>query len=126
MVRCTPRLQIKLKKRSDPRRKITQLDFAKLKSDPAIAATLRGLVKIKLLNLITLVSASESSEVLPRKKEPQPGWFQDHADTLNPLIDIRNKAMSEVNFAPRRTCYTTVKLRATRKKLSKAVQRMNG
>ena len=47
-VRCNLRLQIKLKKRTDPRSKIAQLDFAKLKSDPAIAANFRGLVKDKV------------------------------------------------------------------------------
>ena len=126
-VRCNLRLQIKLKKRSDPRSKIAQLDFAKLKSDPAIAANFRGLVKDKVTvpnnSCLSLGIKEAATEVLPRKEKPQPGWFQLYADTLNPLIDARNKAMAEVYSAPRRTRSSTLKLRATRKKLSKAIQR---
>ena len=125
-IKCKVKLQLKLKKKSDPRSRMTQLDFSRL-SDPDTAARFCDLVKDKVSeadnSCLSQGMKKAAEEILPKKQKHQPGWFQMHAEILNPLIEARNSAMSNCLSAPKRLRSSTLKLRAARKKLAKAVQK---
>ena len=64
-----------------------------------------------------------AEKVLPDKSKVQPGWFEMYSDTLTPLIQARNNAMSAVFSSSKRLRSNTIKLRLARRKLAKAVHR---
>ena len=125
-IRCKIRLQLKLKKRSNVQTKFHQLDFSQLK-DSSVATNFCNSVEeaITASQNVPLSTAIKNTDekVLPKKPKVQPGWFQMHSDTLTPLIQARNDAMSAAFSSSKRLRSNTIKLRLARKKLAKAVHR---
>ena len=125
-IRCKIRLQLKLKKRSSVQTKFRQLDFSHLK-DSSVATNFCNSVEeaITTSQNVPLSTAIKNTaeKVLPKKPKVQPGWFQMHSDTLTPLIQARNNAMSAAFSSSKRLRSNTIKLRLARKKLAKAVHR---
>ena len=122
-IKCKFRLQLKMKKKTDARSKLVQLDYSKLK-DTDTARMFCNQVKESSKDLTNIELASNmkdaATKVLPKKSKPQPGWFQMYSSSLLPLIDARNSAM-DACFSNKRLRSHTIKLRAARKKLKEAV-----
>ena len=123
-IRCKLRLQLKMKKKTDARSKLTHLDYSGLK-DTDTASMFCLQVKENIISSTnadlesSLKNAAEN--LLPKKSKPQPGWFQMHSTTLQPLIDARNSAM-EACMSSKRLRSQTLRLRNARKNLKKAVE----
>ena len=123
-IRCKIRLQIKLKKKSK-QPKFNQLDFSQLANSSVAANFCNGVESVCADDNVSLSDAIKNTaeKILPKKQKAQPGWFQLHSDTLTPLIEARNSAMSFVFSSSKRLRSNTTKLRTARKNLAKAVHR---
>ena len=122
-IRCKLRLACRLRKKSDLRSKLTCLNYDKL-NDPQTASKFQRRVResigdSKSFTELTATIQQVSQSVLPKREKPYPGWFKDNEETLLPLIETRNSAMSAVY--DRRTRSSTERLRKARKALKNAL-----
>ena len=120
------RVMKRLKKKTEPRRIMTNLDHTKL-MEPNKRESFCRKVKDKLGYLSEptyseLADAVKKASIssLPKKERAHPGWFQENSEKLNKLINVRNQAMRDV-FA-RRTRASTNRLKNARKQLKSAVE----
>ena len=125
-IKCKLRVMSRLKKRSEPRQRLAILDYSKLTDDTVKAQFCKEVINnmeadtspstyTKLANAV----GNASQKTLSKKQRAQPGWFEENATKLLPLIQARNAAMMEV--FKKRTRSKTFKLRAARKALKSAL-----
>ena len=116
----------RLKKKTEPRQKMINLDHSKL-FDSNIQKSfcqevLNNVGPSSQPTYTELAEAVEKAALtsLPKRERAQPGWFQANANKLLPLIDARNQAIGEVFNRRTRAC--TKILQRARQKLKSAVK----
>ena len=120
------RVMKRLKKKTEPRRRMLHLDHSKL-SNPTVRANFCQDVIKRLGNetkptyTVLATAVQEASlTTLPKKERAQPGWFQANGTKLLSLIEARNQAMRDV--FKRRIRSSTERLRKARKALKAAIK----
>lgn len=120
------RVMKRLKKKTEPRQKMINLDHTKL-DDPnkrkSFCQEVMGNVGSTSQPTYTELAEAvgkASFTSLPKKERAQPGWFRSNASKLLSLIDARNQAMIEV--FNRRTRSRIQRLQLARQKLKSAVK----
>ena len=125
-LKCILRVQSRLKRRTDERQKLLQLDYSLIGTEDTAKRFCEEVVsslRVDKPNCRELnISMKEAAlKTLPKKAKPQPGWFKAKESVLLPLIEERNAAMASCYKNNRRMRSQTLKLRTARKKLSRAV-----
>ena len=125
-LKCILRVQFRLKRCTDDRQKLLQLDYSMLTAEETgkqFCEHVRSSLNTTEENCQELNKAIKNAalETLPKKTKPQPGWFKAKESILLPLIEERNAAMSGCYKNKYRFRSQTIKLRSARKKLNRAV-----
>ena len=124
-IRCRLRVMSRLKRRTEMRQKLIQLDYSTLHDNKTSATFCQAVVSnvnaTDAFSYSTLASSIEkaATSILQRKERAQPGWFRANESVLLPLIQTRNSAMASV--FKRRTRSNTMNLRSARKSLKRAL-----
>ena len=130
-IRCRLRLISRLQQKLPPRTKMLHLDHTGLSSNEGKSAfcaevlnEMSGNEEEPLYSRLAAAATTAATKTLPKKVKANPGWFEAAKDTLLPLIEKRNKIVSELysRSSSRRTRADSSRIRKIRKELKKAVQ----
>ena len=127
---CKLRVMKRLKKKTEPRQRMTNLDYTKLanpnnrrKFCQEVVNSMGPIASPSLQPTYTELATAvgkASLSTLPKKERAQPGWFRADEKRLLSLIEARNHAMREVFNRRTRAC--TERLRLARKLLKSAMK----
>ena len=129
-IRCKLKVMSRLKKESIPRTQLLHLDHTQLTSEEGQLRFCEDVLSElgstrsesgSLYSQLSSAAISVAKKTLPKKPKANPGWFEAAKQTLQPLIERRNEALS--SMFTRRTRIETQRLRKARKKLKKEVER---